>query len=285
MANLTKFDDLILETEKIVLKRPGPAGGAKGSETLAEIAGGDLEAFWAVAKSYGDPLMVRVQNGQGWKNYTVEVPEEAPERIQAPAPAPAQITQTTQPAPAGSQFEIFRLQMEMDKIRSEATSAQALDVRWLQHQVDELRKENAEIREKALEQQREAYQKGKDDGESLSSGDGFNIKDFAPMIGAMAQAKPQEPAQHGPEAAPGEQPRIMTGADLKSVLGMVMAKNILPEAAPELIDKIFGAESLRYVKQHRGELFAEIAQDEDLNKLANGETPGLLAKLNEVLSV
>jgi hypothetical protein len=284
MASLTKFEDLIEESPKIVLKRPGPEGGAKGSETLAEIAGGDLESFWAVAKSFGDPLMIRVQNGKGWKNFNVEMPEEEPETIQAPPQAPPPAIKAPVTAPAGSQFEIFRLQMEMDKIRSEATSAQALDVRWLQHQVDELRKENAEIREKALEQQREAYQKGKDDGESLSSGEGFNIKDFAPMIGAMAQAKPPEQAQPAPEKTAEESPRVMTGADLKSVLGMVMAKNILPEAAPELINQIFGAESLRYVKQHRGELFAEIAQDEDLNKLANGETPELLAKLNEVLS-
>jgi len=284
MPNLTNFDDLILETEKIVLKRPGPAGGAKGSETLAEIAGGDLEAFWSVAQSYGDPLMVRVKNGQGWKNFNVEIPEEQPETITAPQAAPMPQAPQSAPAQMGSQFEIFRLQMEMDKIRNEATSAQALDVRWLQHQVDELRKENAEIREKALEQQREAYQKGKEDGEGLSSGDGFNIKDFAPMIGAMAQVKPPEKEPPQEHQAPAEQPRVMTGADLKSVLGMVMAKNILPEAAPELINQIFGAESLRYVKKHRGELFAEIAQDEDLNKLANGETPALLAKLNEVLS-
>jgi hypothetical protein len=154
-------------------------------------------------------------------------------------------------------------------------------VRWLQHQVDDLRKENAQIQEKALEQQREAYQKGKQDAEEAPAVEGFNLKELAPLISNMAQS--QKPPAPTPEEIK-EPVRQMTGEDLKEVLGLVLTKSIDPGAAPSLISKFFGDEALRYVKQKRGEIFAEISTDEDLQKLANGETPALIAALNEALS-
>ena len=278
---MTDLTELIQNSEKIILKRPGPGGSVKGSEELAVIAGGDEDAFWKMAKAYGEPLLIRVKSGAGMKNFNLEVPEDEIETLKA-APKAAQVqpqyqTQNTNSA----QFEIFRMQMEMDKIRSEAQNAQALDVRWLQHQVDELRKENAQIQEKALEQQREAYQKGKQDAEESPISEGFNLKELAPILSNMAQT--QKPPEAAPEAAP-EAVRQMTGEDLKEILSLVLTKSIEPGTAPSLISKFFGNESLRYVKLKRGEIFAEISTDEDLQKLANGETPALLAALNEALT-
>jgi len=277
MQNLT---ELIENSDKIILKRPGPGGSVKGSEELAVISGGDEAAFWQMAQAYGEPLLIRVKSGAGMKNFNLEIPEEI-ETIKA-APKAAHVAPQYQPQNTTSaQFEIFRMQMEMDKIRSEAQNAQALDVRWLQHQVDELRKENAQIQEKALEQQREAYQKGKQDAEESPITEGFNLKELAPILSNMTQA--QKPPAPAPEAAP-EAIRQMTGEDLKEILSLVLTKSIEPGAAPSLISKFFGDESLRYVKLKRGEIFAEISTDEDLQKLANGETPALLAALNEALS-
>ena len=278
---MTDLTELIQNSEKIILKRPGPGGSVKGSEELAVIAGGDEDAFWKMAKAYGEPLLIRVKSGAGMKNFNLEVPEDEIETLKA-APKAAQVqpqyqTQNTNSA----QFEIFRMQMEMDKIRSEAQNAQALDVRWLQHQVDELRKENAQIQEKALEQQREAYQKGKQDAEESPISEGFNLKELAPILSNMAQT--QKPPEAAPEAAP-EAVRQMTGEDLKEILSLVLTKSIEPGTAPSLTSKFFGDESFRYVKLKRGEIFAEISTDEDLQKLANGETPALLAALNEALT-
>jgi len=278
MQNLT---ELIENSEKIILKRPGPGGSVKGSEELAVIAGGDEAAFWQMAKAYGEPLLIRIKSGAGMKNFNLEIPEEEIETIKAAPKAPQVHPQYQPQNTTSAQFEIFRMQMEMDKIRSEAQNAQALDVRWLQHQVDELRKENAQIQEKALEQQREAYQKGKQDAEESPITEGFNLKELAPILSNMTQA--QKPPAPAPEAAP-EAIRQMTGEDLKEILSLVLTKSIEPGAAPSLISKFFGDESLRYVKLKRGEIFAEISTDEDLQKLANGETPALLAALNEALS-
>ena len=280
---MTDLTELIENSEKIILKRPGPAGSVKGSEELAVISGGDEDAFWKMAKAYGEPLLIRVKSGAGMKNFNLEIPEDEIETIKA-APKAAQVQPQYQPQNnTSAQFEIFRMQMEMDKIRSEAQNAQALDVRWLQHQVDELRKENAQIQEKALEQQREAYQKGKQDAEESPITEGFNLKELAPILSNMAQAQKPPPPAPPPEAAP-EAIRQMTGEDLKEILSLVLTKSIEPGAAPSLISKFFGDESLRYVKLKRGEIFAEISTDEDLQKLANGETPALLAALNEALA-
>ena len=278
---MTNLAELIENSDKIIFKRPGPGGSVKGSEELAVISGGDENAFWKMAKAYGEPLLVRVKSGAGMKNFNLEIPEEEIETLKAPPKAP-EVQPQYQPQNATSaQFEIFRMQMEMDKIRSEAQNAQALDVRWLQHQVDELRKENAQIQEKALEQQREAYQKGKQDAEESPITEGFNLKELAPILSNMTQA--QKPPAPAAEAAP-EAIRQMTGEDLKEILSLVLTKSIEPGAAPSLISKFFGDESLRYVKLKRGEIFAEISTDEDLQKLANGETPALLAALNEALA-
>ena len=278
---MTNLAELIENSDKIIFKRPGPGGSVKGSEELAVISGGDENAFWKMAKAYGEPLLVRVKSGAGMKNFNLEIPEEEIETLKAPPKAPEVQPQYQPQNATTAQFEIFRMQMEMDKIRSEAQNAQALDVRWLQHQVDELRKENAQIQEKALEQQREAYQKGKQDAEESPITEGFNLKELAPILSNMTQA--QKPPAPAAEAAP-EAIRQMTGEDLKEILSLVLTKSIEPGAAPSLISKFFGDESLRYVKLKRGEIFAEISTDEGLQKLANGETPALLAALNEALA-
>ena len=85
---MTNLAELIENSDKIIFKRPGPGGSVKGSEELAVISGGDENAFWKMAKAYGEPLLVRVKSGAGMKNFNLEIPEEEIETLKAPPKAP-----------------------------------------------------------------------------------------------------------------------------------------------------------------------------------------------------
>ncbi|MCP4924269.1 MAG: hypothetical protein GY915_09660 [bacterium] len=178
---------------------------------------------------------------------------------------------------------MIQLQMKLDRMENKAATTQALDMQWLQREVEELRKENAKVRSDALEKEREAYQRGKEDAEeNIPISEGFGLKDLGPILKAMGEkGKQQQEATPDPVQKPKD--RQMTGEDLKNVLAMVLSKTITPKAAPELIKNIYGPSALVYVIEKKIEIFEEVAKDPELQQMANGETPELLAGLNKEL--
>jgi len=272
--------ELIMAADFIWLRRPGATGGVRGSEALKKIKGKDPDLLQATAAELGPPLIGQiVEPGKPpGKYFKIEVPEE----IEAPPMPPRPHYQHPPPfaAPQGANFELFRLQMEIDRMREQTKNAQNIDIRWLQKEIEELRKENAQIRADALATEREAYQKGKDDAETAAPlGEGFGLKDLAPIFKQMATEKPEPPPE--PVPPPEDGPRPMTGADLRELIGLVLAEQLPPKSAPPLIVKMYGRPAFEWIKEKKTEIFSEVATEPELMAMANGKTPELIAALNE----
>jgi len=286
---LETFEEIIEKSEKLVLRRPGPNGKVQGGEELAQIAGGNAEAFWSIAKGYGEPLMVRVRNGRGWQNYNIDIPEDEIETI-AP-PKAAQLSPPPAPDIQGGQFELFRLQLQMDKLQENKQAP--VDINWLQNENRELRLQISQMQKDAIDRERQAYKKGKEDGEESGGGSEFGLRDVGPILeminkkgpASTSVVKPPEPTEEPAPTNPGEK----TGkgetvpASLKSLISLILTKAISPEEAPRVILQLFGRPALTEIATNRRAIFQEMTLDPEILRISNGETPGILDVLDREL--
>ena len=262
------MEDEFLKSEFYWIRRPGPTGGIKGSEALAKKTVTTLEELEEEAGQFGGDLLIQFIGPKGkigrW--FPLEVEEEDPEPYRVTRqPAPP-------PAPQGN-FELFRMQMELDRLKEDRS--RAVDTHWLQDVVRRQNDQITEMQKAGLEREREAYQKGKQDAEEGPSiSEGFSIKDITPILETLKKTGPA-PAP----APPGEK----EDPSLRELMGLVITGAITPQSAPEVIKSLFGKPALVEIIKNRAGIFEEMVKDEQLIKLANGKTPEIISQLNGAL--
>jgi uncharacterized protein YbjQ (UPF0145 family) len=264
------------ETSKAYwLRRPGPTGGLKQSDALQKHQSTTFEELEQNAQALGAPLIVQFikeEDGKIGKWFKLEI-EETPQThtINHQQHHPTQPQQMHHQQPS---FEMMRLQMEIDRLKGD--QSRTVDTHWLQNEVQRLNAELSTTRKEALERERAAYAKGKEDAEDSAGGEGFSIKEMLPILEKMKQA-PQQ-TQHPQQQTQGDQ-----GPSLKELFALVITKAIEPKNAPGVIKTLFGENALQGIKANREQIFTELIADPELANLANGETPEIIEKLNEAL--
>jgi len=257
------------------LRRPGPTGGIKQSDALQKHQSTTFEELEQNAQALGAPLIVQFikeDDGKIGKWFKLEI-EETPQthtinHRQQHSPHPQQMHHQ---APS---FEMMRLQMEIDRLKGD--QSRTVDTHWLQNEVQRLNAELSTTRKEALERERAAYAKGKEDAEESAGGEGFSIKEMLPLLEKMKQA-PQQPQQ------PQQQTQSDQGPSLKELFALVITKAIEPKNAPGVIKTLFGENALQGIKANKEQIFKELITDPELANLANGETPSIIEKLSEAL--
>jgi len=273
------MEDEFLKSEYYWIRRPGPTGGIKGSEALTKKKVRTLEDLEEEAAQIGGDLLIQFIGPKGkigrW--FPLEVEELEPE--------PYLVPQTRAPQQNSGSFELFRMQMELDRLKED--KSRAVDTNWLQDVVRRQAEEITNMQRASLEREREAYQKGKQDAEEAPTGEGFNFKDIGPILetlkkqGGNPQTPPGQAPQQGTRA--GEPTHEGPDASLRELMGLVLTGAITPQSAPEVIRSLFGKEALNKIIENRAEIFQEMAKDEGLTKLYNGNTSQIITLLNGAL--
>jgi hypothetical protein len=251
------------------LRRPGPTGGIKASDAIQKHHTTTMEEMEQNAQALGAPLIVQFikeKDGKIGKWFKLEIEEATQTHIIAKQAPPQQTTQQPQ------SFDMLRLQMEMDRLKGD--QSRAVDTHWLQNEVQRLNGELSATRTEALERERAAYAKGKEDAEDNAGGEGFSIKEMIPLLEKMKQA-PQAPQTHTQQSD--------QGPSLKELFALVITKAIEPQNAPGVIKSLFGDNALQGIKANKEQIFKELIADPELSNLANGETPAILERLNEAI--
>jgi hypothetical protein len=165
-------------------------------------------------------------------------------------------------------------QMKEDKSR-------AVDVHWLQTENTRLNNEMARLSKESLERERGAYKQGKLDAEETGPiGEAFGIKDIGNIL-EVIKKNPPEP--HQIEKAEPPVPAQKKETSLKSLIALIIKKQITPEAAPRVIFDLFGPDALEGFRANKAQIFQEMSEDPELLGISNGETPEIIKKLSEEL--
>ena len=264
------------EIEFFWLRQPGPNNTLKGSSRLLKHPyQGDADVF-EKAKDIPGSVIVQYVKGQGQlgKWFLIEESIDQLPTVTAPqaAPAPPPVQGTPQ------SFDLFKLQMEIESMKSQ--NARAVDVSWLQAENSRLHQELTRSQGEALERERAAYARGRDDFErerdDAPIDAGLSLKEFLPLLEKMK----------GPPSAPPSVPVVQAPpppVELRDLMALALSGTIQPKQLPGIIIRIMGRGAFDEIVENKIAILAALGTDPELAALKNGKTPEIIKGLNAVL--